>query len=376
MSYRQLAAIYLVSTACFVCVWWLGVALGQAEEAAVTVEIASTPPLERIRPNTDLARVTLTALLHGKPLGQGHMKVQLTAPPRTQVLATGFPRVEGTPLLALDSEFRDGTFTWQYLFPIRGTYTVDLDLAPVPGGPVFPPTSLRQTIRIDENPVVRRHAWLLVVGLFVLGVITGVIFSRSAAARERRLSRTMVGPLVLCCGALASISPAAAHSGHPEHAAHGAPERQVIRGDHGWELEIHSSPMPATVGHLIQLAIWLRKDGEVFPGMTEVSIAAVNLLEEAQTVVETHILARQGHTAQSLQLYDGALHTIAVTVRPVGGEASGAALPTAVLNVDVLALHPPLAVQIRMMVILLGVLVLGMAVGFFVPYTYKEQASA
>jgi hypothetical protein len=134
--------------------------------------------------------------------------------------------------------------------------------------------------------------------------------------------------------------------------------------------------MPATVGHLIQLAIWLRKDGEVFPGMTEVSIAAVNLLEEAQTVVETHILARQGHTSQSLQLYDGALHTIAVTVRPVGGEASGAALPTAVLNVDVLALHPPLAVQIRMMVILLGVLVLGMAVGFFVPYTYKEQASA
>jgi len=138
----------------------LGVAIGQGEEAAVTVEIASTPPLEHIRPNTDLARVTLTALLHGKPLGQGHVQVQLTAPPRTQVLATGFPRVEGTPLLALDSEFRDGTFTLQYLFPIRGTYTVDLDLAPVPGGPVFPPTSLRQTIRIDEN-VLCQEGWPL-----------------------------------------------------------------------------------------------------------------------------------------------------------------------------------------------------------------------
>jgi hypothetical protein len=142
-----------------------------------------------------------------------------------------------------------------------------------------------------------------------------------------------------------------------------------MRGDNGWELEIYSGPMPATVGHVVQLAIWLRKDGEVFPGMTEVAIAVANL-EEGQTVVETHILARQGHTAQSLQIYDGGLHTIAVTVRPVGGEASDWAPPPAVLSVDVVALHPPLAVQIRMMAILLGVLVGGMVVGFFVPRTY------
>jgi hypothetical protein len=375
MSYRQLPALYLVSTACFVCVWLLGVAIGQAEEAAVTVEVASTPPLERIRPNTDLARVTLTVLLHGKPLGQGHVKVQLTAPPRTKILATGFPRVEGTPLLTLDSELTDGHLTLQYLFPIRGTYTFDLEIAPVPGGPAFPPTSLRKTIRIYENPVVRRNAWLLITGLFILGGITGVIFSRSAAARERLLSRAIVGPLVLCCGVLAPLSTVAAHVGHTEHAVHGAPERQVIRGDKGWELEIHSSPMPATVGHLVQLAIWLRKDGEVFPGMTEVSIEVVNQ-EEAQAVVGTHIRARQGHISQSIQFYDGVLHTIAVTVRPMDEEASAGAPPTAVLSVDVLALHPPLAIQIRMMALLLGVLVGGMAIGFCMPWTSQEQAGA
>jgi len=66
------------------------VARGRArtgQDTAVTIAIASTPPLERLRPNTDLARVTLTALLHGKPLGQGHVKVQLTAPPRTDTVA-------------------------------------------------------------------------------------------------------------------------------------------------------------------------------------------------------------------------------------------------------------------------------------------------
>jgi hypothetical protein len=375
MSYRQLAAIYLVSTACFVCVCWLWVAIGQAEDAAVTVEIASTPPLERLRPNTDLARLTLTAWLHGKPLGQGHVKVQLTAPPRTKVLATGFPRVEGTALLALDSELRDGTFTLQYLFPIRGTYTLDLDLAPVPGGPAFLPTSLRQTVRIYENPVVIRNAWLLIIGLFVLGGITGVIFARSAAARERLLTRAIVGPLVLLYGALAPVSTVSADAGHTKIATGVAQGHQVSRGDDGWELEVRSNPVPATVGHLVQLAIWLRKDGEVFPGMTEVVIEVANQ-EEAQAVVGTHIRARQGHTSQSLQLYDGAPHTATITVRPVVGAESGVAPLTAVLGLDVVALHPPMAVQIRMLALLLGVLVGGMVVGFCVPWASKEQAGA
>ena len=375
IAYKRLTALYLVLTACVVCVWLLWGTTAQTEEATATVAIASTPPLERIRPNADLAHLTFTTLLHGQPLSQGHIKLQLTAPPRTQVLSTGFPRVEGTPLLVLDSEFSDGTFTLQYVFPIRGTYTFDLELAPLPGGPAFQPTSRRQTVHIAENPVVVRNAWLLVVGLFVFGGVTGVIFARSAAARERLLSRAIVGPLVLCCGALAPISTVAADVGHTERAAHGAPAHQVMRGDDGWELEVHSSPAPATVGHLVQLAIWLRKDGAVFPGLTEVAIAVANQ-EEAQTVMGTHILAPQGHTAQSLQLYDGAPHTITVTAHPVGGEASGVAPLTAVLALDVVAMHPPLAVQIRMMALLLGVLVGGMVVGFFVPRTYKEQAGA
>src|SRR5207302_3663698 len=143
--------------------------------------------------------------LHGKPLSQGHIQVQLTAPPRTTVLATDFPRMEGTPLLALDSDLIDGMVTLQYRFPIRGTYTFDLEITPIPGGPVFPPTSLRQPVRIPEHPVMMHHTLLLVVGLFVLGVITGVLVSRYAAARAKRRSRALIGLLVVCCGALAPI---------------------------------------------------------------------------------------------------------------------------------------------------------------------------
>ena len=108
--------------------------------------------------------------------------------------------------------------------------------------------------------------------------------------------------------------------------------------------------------------------------MTKVT-TTVTSLEEGQTVVETSIRARQGHTVQSLQLYDGAPHTIAVTVRPVGSDARGWIPPTAVLNVDVVALPPPFTVQLRMLAILVGVLVVGMVMGFCVPRTYKESTS-
>ena len=205
ISYQRLTALYLVLTVGLVCCWLPWIRTGQAEDAGVQIVLTSTPPLEHIRPDTDLARVTLTALLHGQPLSQGHMQVQLTAPPQTKVVATGFPRVEGTALLALDTALTDGTWTVQYLFPIRGTYTFDVGIAPVPGGPVFQPTRLRQTVHISENPTVVRNAGMLIGGLFLLGGITGIIFARSAAAREKLWSRAIIGLLIGLGGALVPV---------------------------------------------------------------------------------------------------------------------------------------------------------------------------
>ena len=125
----------------------------------------------------------------------------------------------------------------------------------------------------------------------------------------------------------------------------------------------------------MQCAIWLRQNGEVFPGMMEVWLVVANQ-EEDRMVLGTRLLAPQGQTLQRWQFYDGAPHTVTITVRPVGGEEHSIAPLTAVLGLDVVALHPPVAVQIRMMGILLGVLVVGMVVGFCVPRLSKEQASA
>jgi hypothetical protein len=140
-----------------------------------------------------------------------------------------------------------------------------------------------------------RHAWLLIGGLFGLGAVTGVLYARSIAARKKRLRQAMVGLLGLYYGVLAPSSTVSAHHGSTNGAAQTVPGHQVIRGDDGWELEINTSPEPPTVGSLVHLDLWLRKDGVVFPGMTAVSIAGTNL-EAGQTVLETHILAHQGQT--------------------------------------------------------------------------------
>jgi hypothetical protein len=185
----------------------------------------------------------------------------------------------------------------------------------------------------------------------------------------------MIGPLVLLGVALGPGSVGAAGAGHHETAGTPAQGQQVVQGEDGWTLEVQANPVPVTVGHLVQFAIWLRQNGEVFPGMTEMSLEVYNE-DDAEEVMATHLHAPQGHATPSLQLYDGAPHTATITVQPVlGGEAKVAPLKAA-LRLEVIALHPPLSIQLRMMAILLGVLLVGMAVGFFVPWTSREQASA
>jgi hypothetical protein len=355
----------LVATVVLVCSWLPQAVRGQPQDAALDLVVTSTPPLEEIRPLVDLAHLTLTVQRHGKALRQGHVQMQLTAPPRARFLATGFPRVEGTVLLALDSDLSAGALTFKYRFPIRGTYRVDLRLEPRPGEEALPPTHVSQTFHIAEDPVVLRNAWLLVIGLFVLGSITGVIFARSVSARDKLLASALIGPFVLLYSSLIPMQTVSADTSP-------TPLPQVMQGAQGWRLAVDATPMPATVGQLLNFAIWLRQNGTLWPGAMTVALAVVDQ-ESGATVLENELTTPQGHTVQGLQVYDGAPHTVILTARPMGAAQDIAPL-TATVDLAVIAPHPPMAVKLRMMAILLGVLVAGMVVGFLVPRVYKEPA--
>ncbi|MGQ4808435.1 hypothetical protein NKDENANG_01817 [Candidatus Entotheonellaceae bacterium PAL068K] len=332
-------------------VWGLTASMGHAEAAAMAVNVTTTPLPHAIRPDADYARVTLHVLWHGQPLPAGHLQVDVASPPRASILSTDFPMVEGTPLLSLASDVRDGVLTFDYVFPVRGTYAFDLTVSPVPGGVAFPITTVRKTIHVRENPAEVRNGWFLVIGLFLLGGLSGVLFGRSAAARDALQSAAI---LALAVG-LGNAVPAV---GNADEAA---PGQYVAPGDAGWLLTVRPTPPRATVGHLVQFDIVLSKDGTVFPDATQMTLL-IHHVEDDNAVFHTTTRARHGRAAQSFQFFDGAPHTVSVTAQPADSKA-GAALRVA-FAMHVEGRQPPMAVKLRTLVLLLGVLGVGMVAGF------------
>lgn len=342
---------------------WLAPPPGYAADLPVTVEVATTPPPDAIRPDGEAVRVTLTARLQGQALTAGHLHLTLTAPPRSTLLTTDFPHVEGTTLLDLDSDVApDGTWSFQYIFPIRGVYTLALHVTPVPGGPGLQPTTLTKTVAVAENPEEVRNAWLFVAGLFLLGGIAGRLFARSAAARDIAQTAALLAVGLLSGGWLLGAAPAAIaqeHT-HPRHASTGP---RTVQGDDGWELTVEPRPGSATVGQLLELAIVLRHQGQVWTQPMEVSLTAVNQ-EDKKDVFQTTMLTQPGQSGPRLQFFDGAPHSVTVTARPVAETVRAVAPLSATVDLEVEALHPPMTVKLRLMALFIAILVGGMGLGF------------
>jgi hypothetical protein len=337
--------------------------------------LTTVPAREHIRPDGETAQVTLTPRLRGIPLTGGQLTLHLTAPPRSTVLSTDFPHVEGTPLLAFTSLLsEDGTVTFDYVFPIRGVYTIDLDLAPVPGGPAFRPLRFRKTLEIAEAPEEVRNAWLLVGGLFVLGFLVGRVLARSVTARDATPSRVLALPWVLLGSLLAAASPVTAAPGHT-HTPQGNQGTQTVYGPEGWALQVRPQPATATVEQLVDLTIALTHERQGWPHRLDVDLTAPHQ-EDGKAVFRTTLRTTGGALAPRLQLFDGAPHRLTVTARPVAGMGPDVACLTVTQDLEVIARHPPMVVKLRLMAMLLGVLVSGMAVGFFCPSPFKQSTRA
>ncbi len=333
-----------------VCVLWT------VEALAITVSLSSSPPADAIRPDYDVARVTLAVERDGQPLTHGHLQVKVTAPPQPKLLSTDFPVVEATTLLELASELKDGTFSFDYLFPIRGEYTFDVALQPIAGASEFAPTSVQTPWQLYESPAEVRNVWLLVVGLFGLGGVLGLVLARSARAQSALLLAVFAVPVALGMQA-ESLAQGQAETAKAKH---------VVRGEQGWALEVHPTPDQGTVGQQVRFDMRLTKDGEVFAGATEMSLE-LHHIEDDKSIFQTDILASAGETSQRLQFFDGAPHRVTVTARPASSGPGAASPLQAVFDMDVNGIQPPMAVKLRTMGLLIGVLVIGMVAGWLCP---------
>jgi hypothetical protein len=333
----------------------------------MTVDIVSDPPLEQLVPGARLARVTFNVFWREKPVEHGHLTVKLLAPKRAKGSLPEFFDSAGGEVLQLESELRRGIFSFQYLFPVSGTYQVEIALAPVPGGEDFSPTTLRKDFLVHGQPVQGRFHWLLLGGLFALGLGVGAVFSRWLRGRRKPSSVAAVVSLLGLCHAVTLLSAATVGADHAVNTQIDFPRGpQVIKGDDGWELVVRPTPVQVGVGEPLQLTTLFRKDGQIFPDAIEVSLNVYQLADD-KPILRAQVVAPNGFSSQHLQLFDSAPHTCTVTVRPADVDLGSTAGLAAVLGIDVTPRSTSVGVGLWLLAISVGALGGGLIAGFLLP---------
>ncbi|MBI3062811.1 MAG: hypothetical protein HYY83_12635, partial [Deltaproteobacteria bacterium] len=112
--------------ALFVCLI-LSARAAPAQGAGGEIGIQTFPLLKQARPLAEPVRTVLIVLdSSGRALKTGTAHIRLVAPTPGRFFSTDFPMIEGTPLFEMELPVRQGRATWEYVFPIRGVYRLEV----------------------------------------------------------------------------------------------------------------------------------------------------------------------------------------------------------------------------------------------------------
>ena len=172
-----------------------------AEAGANTIDLQIKPGLDKVRPLVNPARLTLTLLdSTGKAMVRPRFQIRLYAPPRSWLFSTDFPQVESTPLLDIELPAVNGKVDWEYLFPIRGDYRLEVGSVDSVGNTVKRVFSLP----IRESRTKLFYLGTILTGLFLFGVMVGRLFTL------RGSESGIAGGILLLVGSVLNICPVTA----------------------------------------------------------------------------------------------------------------------------------------------------------------------
>lgn len=148
------------------------VAYAQAEGGDIRVQ--TFPILAKVRPLSDAVRIVLTVLEGDrKATGRGWLKIRLYAPAPGWLFSTDFPLVEGSRLVEMELPVTHGSVEWEYVFPIRGIYR--LEVSTIDKGR----KEVREVFKLGIREK-RRKLFILgsfIAALFLFGVLVGRRFT-------------------------------------------------------------------------------------------------------------------------------------------------------------------------------------------------------
>ena len=300
-----------------------------------TIDLQIQPTLENIRPLSKPARLTLTLRDGaGKAIDRAWFRVRLHAPPRGLFFSTDFPQVEGTHLIEIESPTFQGKVEWEYVFPIRGVYRLEVSAVDGVGDgvkQVFP-------LRVRESRTKLLYLGGFLAGLFLFGVMVGRLFTRRGGEAH------IAGSLLWLLGSTMSICPAMAQELTPK-----------VPRDREFLVRLEVSP--PKVGQLsdIHLRLFEEKTGKSHP--THFTVA-ITQLEKGKRIFLLNRILTDGNLAFKFHFVDGSPHRVSSIAELTGRNPIRAEKDVAVTGIE-----PPKAVSLRALVLFLGVLVLGLITG-------------
>lgn len=322
---------------------------------ALHLDIKTDPPSGLIKPNVDTTRLSVRMEdAFGRTVAvPTRFKIALDSPPRNAFFSTGFPIVEGTPLLRGEFNNNNGNLELDYLFPIRGDYRFRVVAESSLGH-----SEHEWNLKINEEPRAVRRFSLLMTLLSLFGIVSGIYLARSVRHRASgSVSASVVAALLLF--AWPSNNSFAEDDHHHSHTAEITTSDSAIAESASGRVEIRLSPSFATVGNLATLS------GEFKPNIhqddpIEFTLSFVNL-DHDHEVFRTHFTTPDGTFRLNYQFTDGAHHRVTVSARPASGTNAPA---EAAMNVAVRAIQPPALIVARTLLFLIGVTTCAMVLGF------------
>jgi len=308
--------------------------IATAGASAGQIGLQTLPALDSVYPLSVPVRIVLAnSDAGGKTLEGTGFHIRLYAPPPGRFLSTDYPLVENTLLIEMDLVAAQGTASWEYVFPIRGVYRLEVAALNGAGKEVTAIFSLR----IRESRAKLLYLGVFVVFLFLFGVVVGRLFST-----PNKEGYVKVGLLLVMCALLVT-------------AFKGNEPRVKETGNKGPLPRLEISP--PRVGHPSDIQ-WRLTEGEterMLPGRLTL---AITHLEKDKRLFFLDKIPTDGIFNLKFQFTDAAPHRVSSSA-----EVEGWGPVRSERNVTVTSASPPWDVTVLTLFLLLCVLALGLVTG-------------
>jgi len=309
-------------------------AIATAGATVGQIGLQTFPALDSVYPLSVPVRIVLVnSDAGGKTLEGTRFHIRLYAPPSGRFLSTDYPLVEKTLLIEMDLVAAQGTAIWEYVFPIRGVYRLEVAALNGTGKEVtaiFP-------LRIRESKAKLLYLGIFVVSLFLFGVVVGRLFTT-----PNKKGYLKVGLLLVICALLVA-------------AVKGNEPRVKETGNKGPLLRLEISP--PRVGRPSDIQ-WRLSEGEterLLPGRLTL---AITHLEKDKRLFFLDKIPTDGNFNLKFQFTDAAPHRVSSSA-----EVEGWGPIRSESNVTVTSASPPRDVTVWTLFLFLCILALGLVTG-------------